>query len=114
MNAQKIAELLQAKPLTELHAEVEVSAGYAGDLLSWVMAKCPPGAAWITVQTHLNVIAVAVMLDLALLIIPDSIEMEQASIDKANEEGITVLSTPMSVFECCGVLYKNGLPHMEK
>ena len=45
----------------------EVESGYVCDLLSWVMAKGAPGCAWITVMNHMNVIAVATLLDLSLI-----------------------------------------------
>ena len=56
----------------------EVTTGYSCDLLSWVLAHGQAGMAWITVQTHLNVIAVAMLMDMACVIIPEGIVLEEA------------------------------------
>ena len=109
MKVKELADLIQAAPLTNVGMEQEVTAGFTGDLLSFVMSHCGPGSCWVTVQTHLNVIAVGVLLELSCIIIPDGEKMEQESIDKANEEEIAVLATEKSAFEICGILYQNGL-----
>ncbi|MHB1315624.1 MAG: AraC family transcriptional regulator [Christensenellales bacterium] len=108
MKVNELARLLQATVLSEGDQEKEVSGGYVCDLLSWVMARCGEGAAWITVQTHLNVIAVAALLDLSCVIIPDAIQVEQASIDKAREEGIWLLSVDYPAFEICRIMVQAG------
>jgi hypothetical protein len=41
--------------------EREVKSGYCGDLLSEVIANAPEGCAWMTVQGHQNIVAVAVL-----------------------------------------------------
>lgn len=86
-----------------------VAYGYACDLLSWVMARGKADTAWITVQTHLNVIAVASLLDMSAVVIPDSIEAEETSVAKANDEGIAVISSPLSAFELCAAMANAGL-----
>ena len=54
---------------TSLHREV--TGGYASDLLSCVMAGAKAGNVWVTLQAHLNVIAVAELLDLSCVIITE-------------------------------------------
>ena len=86
-----------------------VNEGYSCDLLSWVMAHGREGMAWITVQTHMNVIAVASLHDMSCVIIPEGIRVEQDVLDKAAEEGITVLSSELTAFDICGRLYAAGI-----
>ena len=88
----------------------EILCGYTCDLLSWVMAHGQEGMAWVTVQTHMNVIAVAVLSDMACVILPESIEMEKESLDKAVSEGMCVLQSPLSGYEICGRLRAAGVP----
>ena len=110
MNVAELAQILDAKvlnPGVDLNREVE--SGYVCDLLSWVMAKGAPGCAWITVMNHMNVIAVAALLDLSCVIIPESIEVDQGVLDKALEEGIPVFSSDKTGFELAGLLYAKGL-----
>ena len=71
MKASELKALLEAEDLTpEVAEDREVTCGYVCDLLSWVMAHGDEGMAWVTVQTHLNVIAVAVLSEMACVILP--------------------------------------------
>jgi len=87
----------------------EVKAGYCCDLLSWVMAHGPQNGIWITVQTHTNIIAVATLLDIACIIIPENIPVADKTIQKAKEEGIVLLSSSASSYELAGKLYSMGI-----
>ena len=111
MKLKELIELTQAKDMTpETGKDTEVSCGYTCDLLSWVMAHGKAGMAWITVQTHMNVIAVASLMEMSAVIIPEDIQMEAPSLEKANDEGINVLQTPLTAYEICARLAAAGLP----
>ena len=109
MQVSQLAELIQAKTMNSVSDDREVECGYTCDLLSWVMAKGRRGCAWITVQTHMNVIAVASLHDMACVICPEGIEMDADSVKKAEEEGIVVLTSPLSAYEICGLMYQKGV-----
>jgi predicted transcriptional regulator len=87
----------------------EVSSACCCDLLSWVMANGKKNAIWITVQTHVNVIAVASLLELAGVIIPSNMKLDEKIIEKAQEEGVTILSTSLDAFRLSGLLYNMGI-----
>ena len=111
MTVKEMIELIEAENMTpETDVNAEVSCGYTCDLLSWVMAHGKAGMAWITVQTHMNVIAVASLMEMAAVIIPEEIEMEEASLAKAREEGICVLQSGKTAFELCAEMARAGLP----
>ena len=111
MTIQELSTILDATCQTPgLPQDREVKCGYVCDLLSWVMARGQAGMAWVTVQTHMNVVAVASLHEMACVIMPDGIRMEEAPLKKAVEEGISVLSSPLSAYEICGRLYAGGLP----
>ncbi len=111
MKVSELIPLLNAVNLTPgADASREVLCGYTCDMLSWVMAHGCEGMAWVTVQTHLNVVAVAVLAEMACVILPDAIDMEQESIDKAAAEGLCVLKSPLSSYELCGRMYAAGVP----
>ena len=111
MTVKELIGLIEAADLTpEADKEAEVSCGYTCDLLSWVMAHGAAGMAWVTVQTHMNVIAVASLMEMAAGIVPEGIEMEAPSLEKAREEGINVLQTPLTAYEICARLAAAGLP----
>ena len=65
------------------------------------MSHASKGEAWITVQIHPNIVAVAVLLELSCIIIHENIAVEQSTIDKANSESIPVLQSSDQAFELC-------------
>lgn len=109
MTAAQIASKLTLTPRTEGGAGAEVAFGYASDLLSDVLAKAKKGTLWVTNQKHQNVIGVAVMLDLAGVIIAGGIEPDENTLDKAREENVALYTTTESLFDVVGKLYELGL-----
>ena len=110
MLVSDLIPLIEAKSLTPaLSEDREVTCGYVCDLLSWVMSHGDSGMAWVTVQTHMNVIAVAVLSEMACVILPEDIEMEKESLDKAVNEGMVVLQSPLTAFEICGRMAAQGI-----
>lgn len=111
MNVKELLTLIEAENLTPgADLEKEIKCGYTCDLLSWVMKNGDEGMAWVTVQTHMNVIAVAVLAEMACVILPESIDMEQDVLKKAEEEGLCVMKTKLSSYEICGRMHKAGVP----
>ncbi|HYX07056.1 MAG TPA: DRTGG domain-containing protein [Bacteroidales bacterium] len=85
--------------------EKEVKGGYVSDLLSDVMGNAGEGKAWITLQTHKNVMAIASLKDLPAVILVKGFQPDADMLDQANEEGIPVLGTTENTFEIAGKLY---------
>ena len=109
MTLQSIAENLGLTLRSKVENEVEVISGYASDLLSDVLAKTGRGTLWVTNQKHQNVIGVAVMLDLAGVIIAGGTEPDDNTLEKANEEKIPLYTTDMSLYDTVGKLYDLGI-----
>ena len=111
MNLQQIIERLELNLLTDprdftlIHPE----GGYTSDLLSSVMAGAKSKYLWITLQAHLNIVAVAALLEVAAIIITENAKPDAATISKANEQGIILLSTPKPTFEVDGKLWEMGI-----
>ena len=93
---------------TELE-EREVEGVYIGDLLSIVMSKAERNNLWITIQTHINIVAVATLVDLAGIIIVEGMEIEKDAIEKAKEVGIPLLKSNLSAFDVASKLKEIGL-----
>jgi len=108
---QDIIGTLDLKVLTEPKdfQQVTPTSGYASDLLSCVMAGAKGQSLWVTLQAHANVVAVSALLEVSAVIITENAMPEQAVIDKANEEGITLLSTSQPTFYVAGKLWEMGL-----
>ncbi len=96
------------KPLTEIQ-DGTVSSAYICDLLSWVMAHAQNGTAWVTVQAHLNVVAVASLTGCACVIIPENIAVSQEVLDAARDKGVTMLSAPCSSYGAARALSGMGI-----
>lgn len=110
MDIQTLTTLIEGKLLNPDAASRPVDCALTCDLLSWVMAKGKLNCAWVTVQTHLNVIAVASLHEMACVICPEGIVMEEESLSKASEELIAVITTELSAYKICGLLYAAGIP----
>jgi predicted transcriptional regulator len=91
------------------HLGEEVTGGYASDLLSDVIAHSRKGNIWITIQTHPNIVAVATMKELSGIILTGEREPDGDTIQKAEEEGIPILVSPLFTFELAGKLYQMGI-----
>ena len=90
----------------------EVTGGYASDLLSDVIAHSHKGNIWITIQNHPNIVAVATMKELAGIILTGGREPDADTAQKAEEEGIPILVSPLFTFELVGRLYQIGISGM--
>lgn len=111
MSLQEIIQNLNLKVLTgqKDFASIHPTSGYASDLLSCVMAGAKHQGVWVTLQAHTNVVAVAALLDLSAVIITEGTQPEPAMLEKAEEQEITLLGTPLPTFEVVGRLYQMGL-----
>jgi hypothetical protein len=111
MNLQQIIDHLNLTLLTEPgdFAEITPTGGYSSDLLSCVMAGAKKGHLWITLQAHLNIVAVAALNEVAAVIITENAQPDAASIAKANQQGVILLSTPQPTYEVNGKLWELGI-----
>lgn len=72
---------------------------YCCDLLSIVMGRAPKDSAWITVMANSNTVAVAVLADVACVILSEGVTFNEDTIKKAEEEDVCVLATELPTFE---------------
>jgi len=86
--------------------ERDVSGGYVSDMLSDVLANSHEGNIWITIQTHLNMVALAKLKNLAGVIIASRKNPGEETMKKAVAEKITIMTTSVSTFETAGKLYQ--------
>ena len=97
MTVIKLGEKLGLERLSN-GSDREIASCYISDLLSRVLGGCQSGDVWITVQTSLNMVAVAMMTDAACVILPEGLTASVDIIDKANEEGLTIYSSEENAF----------------
>ena len=111
----KLKDIARELGLTELtpeltgSAEADIERGYASDLLSDVLAHAPEGGVLVTMQVHLNVIAVASHAELAAVIFAgDRRPVDDVRL-KAIAEGVSLLVSPADTFDIVGRLYAMGV-----
>ena len=114
MHVSDFVKLSGGKVLTGEYEDREIACGYTCDLLSHVMGKGQADMAWITVQAHMNVIAVAALLDFACVIIPEGLPVDETIIAKASSEDIIIISCEQTAFELVKLLADAGVPSAKK
>jgi hypothetical protein len=112
MTLKQITESLQLAALVPelaLDAQAEVRAAHASDLLSDVLANAPSGGLLLTIQVHLNVVAVALHAGLSAVVFTSGMEPGEEVKAKAREEGLPLFGTPERTFDVAGRLYALGI-----
>lgn len=106
----RIAEELQLEVIScEGLLRRPVVGGYASDLLSCVMARAKHNFLWVTLQSHVNVVAVASLLGLAGVIITEGNKPDQDTVARAEKEDVVLMLTPSTTFSVVGRLASLGV-----
>ncbi|MBQ4601429.1 MAG: hypothetical protein IJB24_01085 [Clostridia bacterium] len=101
MTVNNLIEKLDLEVLNLAEGDREITGGYVGDLLSWVMGKAESGDMWVTIMTNINVVAVASLVDIACVVIADKAEIDPEVIEKARVQGINLLRSAKSAYQLC-------------
>jgi hypothetical protein len=110
MNLQEIVESLSLEVKTPgLDLTREVTGGYVSDLLSDVIGNTYEGNVWVTLQIHLNIVAVATLKGLSGIILVNNRKPDADTLKRAVAENIPIMTSPLPTFELVGRLYALGL-----
>ncbi len=91
MKISELAKCLELECLTKSDFEDrEITGGYCGDLLSWVMGKAKPGNVWITIMSNVNIVAVASLTETACILLAEQVTPEREILQKADEQGVVI------------------------
>ncbi len=100
MKVCEVAEKLKLKFCTgEGFADKAVEGCYIGDLLSLAMSKVQMNYVWITIQTNVNIVAVASLADAACIIVADGCVPDEKTVERAKEQEIIILESELSAYE---------------
>ena len=110
MNVREIQDLFHLDVATgETGLDREVKGGYCGDLLSDVMANATEGQVWLTIQSHKNIVAVAVLRELAAIILVNGRLPDEDTKAKAKEEGLPILLSSSTAYQLAGQIHGAGI-----
>ena len=107
MTVRELTEALSLTPFHLAQPDRPVSGGYAGDLLSWVMGRASAGGCWITIMSNQNVAAVALMADVACVILSEGVTPDQALLSRAKDQEVNLLGSDKGTFALAAAV--NGL-----
>lgn len=100
MTVQLLADELNLTVFNMDDPNRTVDGGYCGDLLSWVMGRAPADGAWLTIMSNVNVAAVAALADVACVVLAEGVVPDAPLQSKAELQGINLLGTELSVYDC--------------
>ena len=101
MTVEKLRDALQLKTISLPSPDREVNGAYCGDLLSWVMGRAPSDAAWMTIMSNVNIVAVAMLRDVATIIVCENAEIGEDVQSRAEQQGINLLVAEKGIYEIC-------------
>ena len=107
MTVSELVNKLDLMVLTnENFADREIKGCYVGDLLSWVMGRAEQDSAWITIMSNVNIVAVAALVDMACIILAEGVAVDKEVVDKAESQGIIILSTDKNSYETAVAIHR--------
>lgn len=90
-------------------SDIHITGIYATDLLSAAIKSADPGNMLITIISHENTVAAAMMIDLHAILITEARPVSPMMIQKANESDIAIIQTPLKTHEAILDLKERGL-----
>ncbi len=83
----------------DIASEKEINGCYCGDLLSWVMSRAQSGDIWLTVMGNVNSIGVAVLADIACIVLTENAPLDDDALKRAQQNEVVVLTTSKNAYE---------------
>lgn len=115
MIIREIIELTQGTLLTPYaNLDTEILGGFAGDLMSDVLATIQPYSLLITGLNNPQVIRTALIADVKLIIFARGKRPSQDTIKLAIAEKLPIVGSPLGLYEISGILMAAGLPSFER
>ncbi len=110
MTVKNIADKLGLRVFSgDEFLEREVCGCYIGDLLSLAMSSVQKDNIWITIQTNVNIAAVASLTEAACVLLADGCEPDDNAQERAKTQEIVILGSGMSAYELAKSLAELGI-----
>lgn len=110
MTIRDLATLLEARVLCgEEKLDLEVSSGFASDLMSDVLAFVNDKTVLITGLTNVHVMRTCEMLDIQCVVFARGKVPSEEILEEARDLDIVVLTTHYTCYNTCGRMYQAGI-----
>ncbi len=106
MTVRKFAEKIGLQTAVEADLDREITGGYCGDLLSWVMSRAQSGDCWFTVMGNINAVAVSVLADCACIVLCENAPLDDAAKLKAQQQDVNILLSEQNAYTLSAALSK--------
>ena len=109
MKFGEIVSIVEGTLLTDADPDMDIQCICASDLMSDVLAFSEPGSILLTGLCNPQVVRTVEMADIAAIVFVRDKHPPPGTVALAKEKGIPLVTTPHTMFEMCGRLYKAGL-----
>ncbi|MBR0350104.1 MAG: DRTGG domain-containing protein [Acutalibacteraceae bacterium] len=106
MDVKNLVEELGLKVLCGENLEREISGCYCGDLLSWVMSRANEGDVWLTVMGNINSVGVAVLADVACIVLTENAALDEDALKRAMQNDVIILQTDKNSYQMAAAISK--------
>ncbi len=106
MDVKELIEKLGLKVLCGENLDKKISGCYCGDLLSWVMSRAQEGDVWLTVMGNVNSVGVAVLADVACIVLTENAPLDKDALTRAQQNDVIILQTEKNSYEMAAAVSK--------
>ena len=104
MDVKELIERLELKVLCGEALERRINGCYCGDLLSWVMSRAQEGDVWLTVMGNVNSVGVAVLADVACIVLTENAALDEDALNRARQNGVIILQTEKNSYQMAAAI----------
>ncbi len=106
MDVKELVEKLDLEVLCGENLERKITGCYCGDLLSWVMSRAQEGDVWLTVMGNINSIGVAVLADVACIVLTENAALDNDALNRAKQNDVIILRTDKNSYQMAAAISK--------
>ena len=111
MTLREVLSIIEGEVVSKgVDLDREISMGCGADLMSDVLIFTHANTLLMTGVTNPQVVRTAEMVDIHAIVFVRGKTPQSETVALAEEKDIALLSSPYTMFEVCGRLYKAGLP----
>ncbi len=106
MTVSELIEKLELEIFNLSDGDAVIEDYCASDLFSYVISKVKEKCCWLTIMSNVNITAVAKLSEMSAVVLCDGVRPDENLVNKAKQQGITILGSKLPIFETCAKLTK--------